>query len=151
VPVGIALSVAVFVVHLFIIERPVHDNRLTLSIAAEEYDLLVPQLINFKNNEKGKGFFISPNFESIADSLISEGERRFELKVSTPNAISAEECSRIYFKKIKLNVSPEVIGNSNFGSSRPLQKSIGIFILLLSFVLLVDCLILQKSQRQIKE
>ncbi|HIP32432.1 MAG TPA: hypothetical protein EYG86_06710, partial [Crocinitomicaceae bacterium] len=55
VPVGIALSVAVFVVHLFIIERPVHDNRLTLSIAAEEYDLLVPQLINFKNNEKGKG------------------------------------------------------------------------------------------------
>lgn len=148
IPIGAVICLIVFLVHFFFIEKPIQDYRMTFSLASADYEVIIPELKDYKNNAKGEGFFISPNLQSLADSLIENEIRRFELKIYTPNKISPENCSTIYFQKLSIKPLPEIVGSVNFGSSIPLQKSLGLFVLLLSLLLSIDFFILQKRSRK---
>ena len=147
-PFGVLICALVFFIHFFILEKPIHDYRLTFSATSEQYENIVPKLIDFKNDVKEKDFFTSANFESIADSLAEKNIRCFELKIFTPNKISPEACAKIYFNQLNISPLPIMIQQRNFGSSTPLQKSLGIFVLLLSLLLILDFIFIKQRSRK---
>ena len=149
IPIGAAICFIVFLIHFSFIEKPIHDYRLTFSVTSVEYEQIVPELIDFKYDIEGEDFFISPNFESIADSLVINNIRRFELKIFTPNKITSEKCVEKYFNQLMISPSPLLVGSVYFGSSTPLQKSLGYLVLLLGFLLSIDFIFLrQRSGKQ---
>lgn len=130
---GLALSVTFFFAHYLFIEEWVHENRLTYSVSADDYQNYVDSLDDYYSGN----FSLSPNFESIADSLIDKGIRRFELKQFRTGISSYEEIGFIYFPLMKVP-KPELITNRFVSRSKPLKRSLGISILTLSIFLLVD-------------
>ena len=95
-PFGVLICGLVFLIHFFILEKSIHDYRLTFSVTSSEYESIFPKIIDFKHDVKEVGFFSSPNFESIADSLAENDIRRFELKIFTPSKVTPEKCATIY-------------------------------------------------------
>jgi hypothetical protein len=77
--IGVCISLLTFVVSYFLIEKEVHEYRITYSVTVEDYDKYL-KLHDFYTERPLFSVSISPNFESIADSLKDIGLRRFELK-----------------------------------------------------------------------
>ena len=147
-PFGVLICILVFLIHFFILEKSIHDYRLTFSVTSSEYESIFPKIIDFKHDVKEVGFFSSPNFESIADSLAENDIRRFELKIFTPSKVTPETCATIYFNQLDIFPCPMLIGTSNFGTSTPLQKSLGVFVFLLSLLLILDFVFIKQRSRK---
>lgn len=136
---GVVLSTLIFFIHYTFIEDWVHENRLTYSVSSEEYQQYVQNLEDYYSD----GFSISPNFESIADSLVENDIRRFELKQFTTETSSYEEIVFIYFPLMNVP-TPELIKNRFVSKSKPLNKSLGISLVVISLLLLIDYFIFFK-------
>ncbi|MDB4090949.1 MAG: hypothetical protein ACKVJC_03145 [Flavobacteriales bacterium] len=147
-PFGVLICGLVFLIHFFILEKSIHDYRLTFSVTSSEYESIFSKIIDFKHDDKEVGFFSSPNFESIADSLAENDIRRFELKIFTPSKVTPKKCATIYFNQLDIFPCPMLIGISNFGTSTPLQKSLGFFLLLLSLLLILDFVFIKHRSRK---
>lgn len=145
---GLVFSILITISHYFILEKSIHDYRLTFSTESSNYDAIKPSLTDYRNSTQEVDFFISPNFDAIADTLQESGLRRFELKLSTSEDIDVHRCYNIYFVT-KLNTKhPEFIRMIQFADSRPFQKSLGYGILTLCCFLLLDTFSIRKRQNE---
>ena len=141
---GIALSVLTFCVYYFFFEQEVHESRLTYSVSSEEYDDYA-ELENYYSSDILGGASISPNYESIADSLKGQGIRRFELKQFLSGLVIVKRTADFYWRYVDLP-PPELITNRYVSSSKPLNTSLGISILILAFFLVVDFIFFGRSK-----
>lgn len=145
---GVILSVCTFISYYFFIEDTIHDHRITLSVNSSEYNLIKPRLGNYASQIDMNEYFIAPNFESIADTLISSNIRRFELKLSTPDIINIDTALQAYFENQIQTSSPDKIRHIRFDDSTPLQRSIGYALIILCCFMLVDILFISKRSKK---
>jgi len=134
---GVVISVLTFSFYYFLIEKTVHENRLTYSVSEEDFKNYA-SLSDYFVSESSMRLSVSPNYSSIADSLIEKGIRRFELKqFYTGTLQSPEQPEVLYFNDQNL-AAPQLLLNRYVSSNKPLNKSLGVSILLLCVFLLFD-------------
>ena len=141
---GIALSIVTFFVYYFFIEEKVQEYRLTYSISSEKYSKYKNGLETYSASNERFHLLISPYYESIADSLIDQDIRRFELKVFYAGDFKCTETSigLVFFKERYIGLPPpELITNRFVSANTPLKTSMGIAMLLLTSILLIDYLL----------
>ena len=135
--IGICISLLAFVVSYFLIEKEVHEYRITYSVSEADYG----NYLNLQDYYAERSLFsvsISPNFESIADSLKNLGLRRFELKEFHTGKFSLNSIDTMYFLEFSKKDSRNTIGKRYVGHSRPLKTSTGISLAILCFALILD-------------
>lgn len=135
--IGVCISLLTFVVSYFCIEKEVHEYRITYSVSEEDYD----NYLNLKYFYAERPLFsvsISPNFESIADSLKDIGLRRFELKEFHTGKFSVNSIDTMYFLEFSKKDSRKNLGKRYVGYSTPLKTSTGISLAILCFALILD-------------
>ena len=135
--IGVCISILTFIVYYFLIEEKVHEYRITYSVSAEDYD----NYLNLKDFYAERPLFsvsISPNFESIADSLRVIGLRRFELKEFHTGKFSVNSVDTMYFLEFSKKDSRKILGERYVGYSIPLKTSTGISLAILCFALILD-------------
>ncbi len=134
---GIILAVLLSASYFLFFEEPIVESRLTYTLSADEYARysdLPNEVIQLENGEA----YLSPNYESISDTLQAKGVRRFELKKFLKGRGENDVINEIYFKdQSKLEV-PELIKELDFGKSKPVGKTVGIALLIIILSLLFD-------------
>ena len=141
---GIAISIVAFFGYYLFLEEKVLEYRLTYSLSTEKYAKYKSDLEEYSANDEDFHLLSSPYYESIADSLIDKGLRRFELKVFYAGDFECTETSigLVFFKERYIGLPPpELITNRFVSSNTPLKTSMGITMLILTSFLLIDYLL----------
>lgn len=143
---GLSLSFICGITYFLGFESKVMEYRMTYSVSSDDYQQYRDKLTPFVSEKKEYSISLSPNFESIADTLINQHIRRFELREFHVGSLKKKEgvIQRIYFNKVNDLKQPVLITDRFVSSNRPLKTSLGIFVLILSLTLFVETLVTVK-------
>lgn len=145
-PIGFCISLLAFMVSYFWIEKIVYEYRITYSVSEKDYSNYL-ELKDYYSEGHSFSLSISPNFESIADSLRGRNIRRFELKEFHTGKFSLNSIDNTYFNEFSKKDSRKLVGQRYVGQSTPIKTSTGISLAILCFALILDRFILYRNRQ----
>jgi hypothetical protein len=120
------------------IEQPVHEYYATYSVTPGEYKFLVEHMDYYHISSEKAEVFFSPNLDSKADTLISQGIRRYEMREFYTGEFDRLAIRKYYYEDVLNCRNPQRVGDLYVGESTPIDTSLGIFILFSSCGLLLN-------------
>lgn len=143
--IGIVGSILAFCFHFFFVETKWYEFRQTFECLSKEYTSYKDTMDNYKTND----LRFQTNWESLGDSLVGEGIRRFELRVFTKQEKYTESEANTYFKYYSVE-TPKTVSISSFGKSKPLGKSMGIALLFYIVCLVLELFVIRRKEEASK-
>jgi len=148
-PYGVTLGILLGLGYYLFLEDSVKETRLTFSVEQTDYKQyleLADEVIELEHGE----VFLSPNYESISDTLKASGIRRFEVKKFLKGKGENEELNTNYFTERSNVPVPDLIKELPFGTSKPLGKTLGLSLLIIILSLILDLFINRTTTQRIK-
>ncbi len=139
--IGIAGALVGFSIHFFLMETKWHEYRQTFECSSKDYASYKDSMNSYKTED----IYFQANWESLGDSLIEEGVRRFELRVFTKTDTYNKSEADTYFNNYEIE-TPKTVSISSFGSSKPLGKSLGLALLIYLLCLMLELSVFRKKE-----
>ena len=127
--VGLVIALVVFFISIGIFEQTIFEYRQTFECSAEVYMEYNQEMENYSVSLEDSKITFSPNFESIGDSLMSQGVRRFELKVMINKSAYEPFFAQSYFTHFDLE-NVKCVSLKDFGQSKSMGYSLGLSLLI---------------------
>ena len=135
--IGLFLSVAAGVLYYLFAEVSVQEDILTYRVSNDQYSLY-KELIAHKSSDETYAVSLSPNYESISDTMMHLGVRHFELREFYTGIPDLSAIEKQYFEKANNIRHPELVKRLDYAKIKPIGKSIGLALILLLTVIVFD-------------
>lgn len=141
--IGLFLAVSFF--HFAFFSSSIHDARVVYSVSSTFLDTTVKWEVNYYKTPDYKATVLSYGTTAYKD-VVDTSYKNIELVVKTDNKKVVNEVAMMYLKEqLSKDISPVLIETKIVKSSKPINKSIGLFIVLLTLSAFVRYIITRKK------